>query len=118
MGALAAGGFVVGLTASLVENEVPGGVGTFPPGFAIAATALFVLLVGGGSWRYFRQIDEVERRNNYVGATWGANLYMIVYPSWWMLWKGGLVIEPAHEILFAIMLVGTYTAYVWHKYRS
>lgn len=117
MAALVFGGFVVGFTGAMVEQKVPGDVGTFPPGFAIAATVFFLALIIGGSWRYFRSIDELEKKNNYVGAIWGANIYLTVYPAWYMLWKGGLVREPMHEALFVVMIFSTFVAYLWHKYR-
>ncbi len=117
IGGLMLGGFVLGLIGALVENEAPSGIGSFPPAFAIGAVLTYVLLIAGGSWRYFRSIDELERKNNYVGSIWGVNIYLTLYPSWYLLWKGGLVQEPVHEVLFVITVVATMAAYFWHKFR-
>lgn len=117
IGALVLGGFILGLVAAFVEREVPGGIGTFPPAFSVGAVLMYLALVGGGCWRYYRSIDELELKNNYVGGLWGINVYMTIYPCWWLLWKGGMVPEPLHEVVFVITFVSTMIAYFWHKFR-
>ncbi len=119
MGGMAAIGFVTGFATAFLEKDEGGAFpGALPPAFAIGAALVFVIAVVFGSWRYFRTIDEVERRNNYVGAIWGLNFYVVLYPVWFFLWKGGLVIEPMHEALFVATLVVTMIAYFWTKLRT
>ncbi len=116
---LALGGGVTGFIAAFMETPASdGGIGTFPPAFAIAAVITYVGLVGIGSWRYLRNIDEVERCNNHIAATWAANIYLVAYPSWYMLWKGGLAIEPVHEVLFVGIFAVMMIAYGWPKFRT
>ena len=117
LGGLMLGGAVLGLVGAFVENEAPAGNGTFPPAFAIGAVVFYLVLIAGGCWRYYRSIDELELKNNYVGAIWGVNIYMTLYPCWYLLWKGGMVPEPMHDTLFVITVAATMVAYLWHKFR-
>lgn len=116
-GGLMLGGVVLGLVLSFLEHEVPAGIGTFPPAFAIGTVVFYLVLIAGGCWRYYRSIDELELKNNYVGAIWGVNIYMTLYPCWYLLWKGGMVAEPMHDTLFVITVAATMVAYFWHKFR-
>ncbi len=118
-GAIAAVGFVVGLTAALVESKdasILSG-GTLPGWFAIMAAVLTVGAVGIGSWRYHRTMDELQRLDNYFAGTVGANLFLGGYPVWLILWKGGLVPEPNALVLYLAVWLTTVLAYTWRKLR-
>ena len=118
-GAIAAVGFVVGLTAAFVENKdapIWSG-GTLPPWFAVLAAVLTIGAVGFGSWRYHNNMDELQRLDNYWAATVGANVLLGGYPVWLILWKGGIVPEPNAMILYLIVWVSTVLAYAWRKLR-
>lgn len=119
IGALVASGFVMGLGTSLIETSDPGGylIGEIPPGWAIACVAIFLGAVGFGSWRYFRIVDEVDRDDNRWAGFFAANALMVAYPVWYLLWRGGLVVEPIHETLFTGFWVTVCLAYLYRKFR-
>ena len=59
----------------------------------------------------------MERRDNLIAGTIAINFYAIFYPAWFFLWKGGLVREPDHEILFVATVIVMSAAYFWKKLR-
>jgi cation transport ATPase len=93
------------------------GHGRITPGWAIAFVGLYLLAVFG-SWRFACRVsDEVELRANVGALATGGTAYALVYPSWYFLWRGGLVPEPSHEALFVIAFLATMTAYLWKRFR-
>lgn len=119
IGGLAGAGFVVGFVAALVERDDAPlfAGGTMPPAFAIVAAVIVLIVVGWGSWRFHRDIDEYERRDNLIAGTVGINLLLGGYPIWLILWKGGVVPEPNHFILFGAVFAATLITYLWRKLR-
>ncbi|RYE36206.1 MAG: hypothetical protein EOP21_15045 [Hyphomicrobiales bacterium] len=85
---------------------------------AIAAAALFAIAIPLGSWYFLRDVDEVEQRTNMVASIWRLNAYVMLYPAWYILWKGQLVPEPDHEILFITTMIVLSLVYFWKKARS
>jgi hypothetical protein len=62
-------------------------------------------------------MDEVERQRSYkAGSLAGATL-IVVYPVWFLLWKGGFVVEPIHWVLFVLFWLGLAFGMIWYKYR-
>jgi hypothetical protein len=83
------------------------------PGWAIAFVLLYVGALLFGGWRACRLADEVEARNNRAALVWAACFYGLAYPAWFFLWKGGLVPEPDHMLMFAAtfcVVMATYLA--------
>ena len=83
------------------------------PGWAIAFAFIYVGAMVFGGWRACRQTDEVEARNNRAALVWAACFYGLTYPVWYFLWKGGLVPEPDHMLMFAatvFVAMATYLA--------
>ncbi len=114
---MAAGG-VIGLLTVLGQHDIRDGLsGTLHPAAAIAAAAILVVSIVYGSWRYFRTVDEVERRDNYLANSIGLYFYMLGYAGWYLLWRGQLVPEPSHELLFGATFTVTMIAYFWKKLR-
>ena len=112
-------GGVVGFTAALVEqSDAPiSAGGTMPGWFAILAAAVMVVAVLAGSVLYHRNMDELQRLDNYWAATMGANVFLLGYPVWLILWKGGLVPAPDAMILYLAVFVTMMIAYFWRKWR-
>ncbi len=119
IGVLFAVGFVGGLSTALVEEVTDGGwmTGTVPPWFALVAAAGTVLALVVGSWIFYRRIDELERHDNMFAGAVGANVVMVGYPVWFILWKGGWLPEPEHSLLFAALFVATMATYLYRKFR-
>lgn len=87
------------------------------PTISLIITAVFLIAVLGGSLILSRQIDEVERSNQMKAAAVAGSAYMVAYPTWFFLWKGGFVSEPIHWALFIafwLVLVGTA---LYHRFR-
>ncbi len=115
---LAAIGGVIGFVTALLEPHHGGLLSgaSIPPAFAIAAAIVTVAAVVIGSLRYHRAIDEFEQRDNLIAGTWGANVLLGGYPVWLLLWKGGLVPEPQHFIMYLAMLLTTGGVYLYRKF--
>jgi len=105
-------GGVIGAALVLLERD-----GGLPGWAAIGIVVLLVVGLGGGSWYFYRRIDEVERSANLWGAAVALHFYLIGYASWYFLWKGALVPEPDHEALYIATLIVMTLAYLWKKVR-
>lgn len=91
--------------------------GQIAPGWAIAFVGLYLLALFA-CWRFACRVsDEVELRNNVSALAAGGLANALVYPSWYFLWRGGLMPEPSHELLFAVVFLTTMLAYIWKRYR-
>jgi uncharacterized membrane protein YphA (DoxX/SURF4 family) len=112
-------GGVVGFLTAFFEDKSGAGFlqGTLPPWAAILCSAVLIVALTWGSWKFFQAVDEVELRDNYIGSTVALYFYMTAYPVWYLLWRGTLVPEPSHEWIFvgtgAVMMI----AYLWKKLR-
>lgn len=105
-------GGVLGAASHIAQHA-----GTLPPPVAIGIAGLIVFGLGGASWYFLRQVDEVELRDNYVAATVAVYFYMLVYPAWYLLWKGGVIGEPRHETVFVATATVLALSYFWKKIR-
>jgi hypothetical protein len=101
--------------ATLVAMEKQGGV--MPALLAIGLVLLLGIGVLAGAWWFLRDIDEVERRDNYIACTIALNFFMVLYAAWYFLWKGALVPEPQHETLFLTTILVMGVTYSWKKLR-
>ena len=107
---------VVTAIAFVVTGD-PGGAGTIPAAVAAAGAAVYVAMMVLGSLAMVRVTDEHEVHNNVWGLAAGGGALLVVYPAWWMLWRGGLVVEPGHSAMFLLMFGSALVAYLWKKYR-
>ena len=44
-------------------------------------------------------------------SSYGASAFVVAYPAWFLLWKGGLLPEPHHLALFLIFYAGAFLGY-------
>ena len=107
-------GFYVGKTdpQSLFNAEA-----SWNPAVSLLLTAVFLLAVVGGGFALHGNTDEVERQGQYKAVSLAAAVYMLLYPSWFMLWKGGHVPEPNHGILFVVFWLSLACASLWYRFR-
>ena len=77
----------------------------------------FLIAVVGGGVVLHRSTDEVERHGQYKAVALAAAVYMRLYPSWFMLWKGGHNPEPNHAIVFVVFRLSLACATVWYRLR-
>lgn len=109
-------GFVLGIATGIDSARIGTG-GEISPGMAIAAVVVLFAGVLGGSWFYFREIDELDLRDNLVACTIGLYFYALVYPSWYALSRGGLVPKTDPELIFVATLIVVTLAYFWKRLR-
>lgn len=109
-----AGGVIGGLQSAVTGGDLSRDL---PAVWAVVLAAIYLVAVGAGSWYFFRSIDEVEMYENLLAYTVGAYFYATVYPLWYFLWKGGLVIEPVHEGLFLATMFVIGAFYIGKKLR-
>jgi hypothetical protein len=101
-GLLFAAGFAGGFAAGFLEEGTLWEGGNWPPAFAIAFAVGYTLLIVLGARFLQRDTDEFELARQYKAVAFAAGAYVLGYPVWFALWKGGLVAEPHHLILFGI----------------
>lgn len=117
--ALAVAGFVPGLYlgyndgAALAENRPA----VWPPALSIGLVALYLAAVIGGGLLLRSVTDEVERQNAYKAASFAGMALMLVYPVWFVLWKGGFVAEPVHWMLFLLFWLSLALASLYYRFR-
>jgi hypothetical protein len=87
------------------------------PAVSLLLTAIFLLSVIGGSLVLHGNTDEVERQSQYKAVSIGAGAYILLYPSWFMLWKGGHVPEPNHGVVFLVFWLSLSAASIWYRFR-
>jgi hypothetical protein len=107
-------GFAVGFTEAddlLVMDD------RWPPALAMGLSLAYLFLVIGGAIALSRQVDEVERTIKYKAVGAAATAYVIVYPVWFFLWKGGFVPEPMHVALYAGFLIVFLLASLFYRFR-
>lgn len=91
--------------------------GPWPPVLSAGIAALYLLSMLLGSVALSRLTDEVERSRNYKSAAFAGGVYLIVYPVWFLLWKGGFVGEPVHWLLFILFWVSLAVAAIYYRFR-
>ena len=120
MGAMAALGFVSAAAyLSLTTPKDGGGVhfGPLPPNAALGLAILSGVAMSAATRWFFAHADELERADNIWGAAIGANALAIVYPPWFLLWKGGWVPQPDPSAPFLLLVTVMMLAYAWRKFR-
>ena len=101
-----------GETALLMSNT------PLPTGIAVGIAFVWLVIVPVIAWFWHtRAIDEQEASAYRDGGYYAAYAYLILAPTWWLLWRGGLVPEPdGVGIYFAFALIWT-AVWFWKKYR-
>lgn len=109
-----AGGVIGAFHAVMTDGNM---AGDLPGGAAIAIAAIWAISLTVGSWYFFRSIDELELHDNLWAGTFSLYFYCIAYPVWFVLWKGGLTLEPMHEVMFIATMIVMCASYLWMKVR-
>ena len=110
-------GFVAGFAFALADRGERFLAGEIPPLLAVLIAGSYLVTMIWGTWAYKRVADELELQNNLWGTAVGGSVLLLVYPPWWILWRGGLVGEPMHGALFLLLFGSAILAYLWKKYR-
>ena len=120
LGVLAVAGAVPGYYIGFQEGAAAAESRPFvwSPTFALAFAGLYLVSVIGGGLLLGRYIDEVERQRSYQAVSTAGLTLMVVYPTWFLLWKGGFVPEPIHWVLFVLFWLSLVLASVYYRLRQ
>lgn len=64
-----------------------------------------------------RAIDEQEASAYRDGGYYSAYAYLILAPTWWLLWRGGLLPKPNGVAIFLAFTSIWTVVWFWKKYR-
>ncbi len=114
--------FVTGLAVGLYIGRIAMGgefdfAAPWPPAAALGVAAIYLFALIAASLFISRRMDELERSRAYRAAAVAGNVYLLVYPTWFALWKGGFVAEPIHWALFILFWLSLALATLWYRFR-
>ena len=120
IGSLFVAGLVTGFFVGFREAGTifHGEEGLWSPALALGMIALFIAAIAGGSWVLNGVMDEHERARTYKAASLGGTAFMLAYPIWFFLWKGGFVREPIHWVMYAFFVFALLGSMAWYKARD
>lgn len=110
-------GIYIGSNSSTSSGTWFGDVVTVSPTVALILAFGYVAAVMAGGFMLRRQTDEVELLGRYKTSALAGGMFMLVYPVWFLLWKGGLVPEPIHGILFLLFLLTAIVGSIFYRVR-
>ena len=87
------------------------------PTVAAALAAAYLLAVIGGGLLMNSVMDEVERQRGHKAVSFAGAALMVIYPTWFLLWRGGFVPEPVHWMLFVLFWLSLALASLWYRFR-
>jgi len=118
VGGLALAGFFPGFYLGYTENEQLLEVGDkWPPELALVLAAVYLVAVIGGAVLLRRQTDEVALARHYKATALAGSMFVLVYPLWYILWKGGFVIEPMHGVIYVLFLLTALGGMLYYRFR-
>ena len=118
IGGLAGIGFVAGFMAGFTQpHKVFDPSLSWSPELTLGLAVAWLVAVIGGGLLYARHTDEFEQAWRYKGVAAGACAYVILYPVWLLLWKGGVAPEPMHFVIFLAFMAVTLVASLFYRVR-
>jgi len=118
IGALAVMSFIPGFYLGYTENDELLLAGDkWPPMFALGLAGFYLGAVIAGAVLMHRQTDEVALANQYKATALAGSIFVIVYPLWYILWKGGFVIEPMHLVIYGLFLLTALGGLLYYRFR-
>jgi hypothetical protein len=84
---------------------------------AAALAGIYLIAVIGGGILLNTVMDEVERQRGYKAVSFAGTVLMVVYPTWFLLWRGSFVAEPVHWMLFLLFWLSLALATLWYRFR-
>ena len=99
--------------AAMIENRAS----VWSPTVAASLAALYLAAILGGSLLLNGVMDEVERQRSYKAVSFAGAVLILVYPIWFLLWKGGFVVEPIHWVIFVLFWLSLALASLWYRFR-
>ena len=84
---------------------------------AIAFAVAYAVALTVGTLLLRNNLDEHEAFRTYRAAAVAGTGLLVVYPLWFLLWKGGLLVEPIHWLLFAGYVLSFLGAALYYRFR-
>ena len=113
----AVGGVGGGIVGARENDQLFNLAHPWPPTLCLTLAVLLLFAVGIGKFALRGQIDEVERMAKLKATHVGASLFLLGYPIWFLLWKGGFVPEPQHVVIYAVLLIVMLLASLFYRFR-
>ena len=89
-----------------------------PAWLALALAAVVALLIPALSYYWHsRVVDEQEAAAYSKGALLGLYVFWIGAPTWWLLWRGGLLPAPNGVVIYFATVIVAGAIWMWAKYR-
>jgi hypothetical protein len=108
-------GFYLGYQDGAALTE--GRTATWPPALVAALIGLYLFAVVGGGVLLNRVADDFDRQLGYKTVSFAGTVLMVVYPIWYVLWRGDLAPEPIHWVLFLLFWLSLVLAYLFYRFR-
>lgn len=111
-------GFLIGVYVGKTEKDafINGG-GALWPALALALSVIYFIAIVGGSALLKGGIDEHERHSSYKAISAAGGAYVVVYPIWFLLWRGGWAVEPIHWLLFIGFWIILAISNLYYRFR-
>ena len=114
--------FVAGLASGFYVGSTDGGAmldadGRWSPGVSLALIAIFLAAMIGGAMALRSSTDELQREIATKAMAAAGGFFLLFYPVWFLLWKGGLVPEPMHLAMFVVFWLTLAFATLWYRFR-
>ena len=87
------------------------------PTVAALLAGLYLVALAGGGFLMNSVMDEVERQRGYKAVSFAGVALMAVYPTWFLLWKGGFAPEPVHWMMFVMFWASLALASLFYRFR-
>jgi hypothetical protein len=118
VGGLSLAGFFPGFYLGYTENDELLQVSDkWPPELALVLAAVYLVAVITGAVLLKRQTDEVALAQQTKGTALAGSMLVLVYPLWYILWKGGFVIEPMHTVIYVLFLLTALGGMLYYRFR-
>lgn len=89
----------------------------WPPAIAFGSLALYLAAILFGSIALARQMDEVETARQHKASAFAVAVMLTVYPAWFFLWKGEVLPEPVHWMMFVLLWLSLMAGSLYYRYR-
>lgn len=92
--------------------------GPLPVAAAVSLAFFWAVIMPVVAWFWHtRAIDEQEASAYRDGGYYAAYAYLILAPTWWLLWRGGMFPQPDGVVIFLLFSFIWSAVWFWKKYR-
>lgn len=89
-----------------------------PAALAIVLALTVAVLLPIASVYWHRKVaDEQDAAAYSKGALWGVYVFWVGAPTWWLLYRGGLVPAPDGVLIYLVTIAVAAVVWLWAKYR-